>query len=374
MTVGGSRYVPCDRGVAMARGSFTEAERRAHEAHVSSCDDCRMLARLHADVTVLGDLRRGDEKVVASAVEGTLARLDRTRSAAGGRRRAMPGLLVVVLVAGSSAGAFAARRQLAWLASATGEVLFARRRTPPDRAAAEAAVRAKRGIRVAAAGTEPIPARFPEPAPGPAAPPVQSIPQRKAALAGSPRPSSWQRSEARPIALPAEAPAGTSPGTGSAPDIEGPRHSLGSLSSPASPESRSSPASRPFLLPVPGARQLLADGTAARARGERAVAVGIFGRLQSRYPTSPEALVSLISSGQLLLDQGDFAGALAAFGAYRERSPAGSLAEEALDGLARSFAGLARFDEERRTWRELMARFPRSAYLPRARARLQLSQ
>jgi TolA-binding protein len=126
------------------------------------------------------------------------------------------------------------------------------------------------------------------------------------------------------------------------------------------------------LQPVPGARQLLADGTAARARGERAVAVGIFWQLQSRYPSSPEAEVSLISSGQLLLDRGDFAGALAAFGAYRERSPAGSLAEEALDGLARAYAGLSRFDEERRTWRELMDRFPRSAYSPRARARLQL--
>jgi hypothetical protein len=69
---------------------------------------------------------------------------------------------------------------------------------------------------------------------------------------------------------------------------------------------------------------------------------------------------------------GDFGGALAAFGAHRERSPAGALAEEALDGLARAFAGPARFDEERLTWRELMARFPRSVYLPRARARLQL--
>jgi hypothetical protein len=325
VTVAGSRYVPCDRGVALARGSFPEAERRACEVHVSSCDDCRMVARLHADVTVLGDLRPGDEKVVTSAVEGTLARLDRTRSAAGGRRRAMPGLLVIVLVAGSSAGAFAARKHLAWLMSATGDVLFARPRTHPDPAAAQAVRHANRGIRVAAAGTEPSPARFPEPAPGPAAAPVQSVAPRKSGLAGS-------------------------------------------------PESRASPAPRPFLLPVSGARQLLADGTAARALGERAVAVGIFRQLQARYPSSPEALVSLISSGHLLLDRGDFAGALAEFGAYRERSPAGSLAEEALDGLARAFAGLARFDEERRAWRELMARFPRSAYSPRARARLQLPQ
>jgi len=82
--------------------------------------------------------------------------------------------------------------------------------------------------------------------------------------------------------------------------------------------------------------------------------------------------VALVSSGQLLLDGGDFSGALAAFRAYRVRAPAGPLVEEALDGAARALDGLGRPSEERAVWREMVARFPGSAYLPRATRRLRV--
>jgi TolA-binding protein len=117
---------------------------------------------------------------------------------------------------------------------------------------------------------------------------------------------------------------------------------------------------------------LLASGTAARARGDRAAAVAFFRQLQIEYPAAKESQVALVSAGQLLLDGGDFSGALAAFHAYCERASAGPLVEEALDGAARALAGLGRNDEERAVWLGMVARFPGSAYLPRATQRLRV--
>jgi TolA-binding protein len=98
--------------------------------------------------------------------------------------------------------------------------------------------------------------------------------------------------------------------------------------------------------------------------------VAFFRQLQIEYPAATDSQVGLVSSGQLLLDGGDFSGALAAFRAYRERVPAGPLVEEALDGTARALAGLGRANEERTVWREMITRFPGSAYLSRATQRL----
>jgi TolA-binding protein len=100
--------------------------------------------------------------------------------------------------------------------------------------------------------------------------------------------------------------------------------------------------------------------------------VALFRQLQIQYPAATESQVALVSSGQLLLDGGDFIGALAAFRAYRERVPSGALVEEALDGAARALAGLGRVNEERTIWRELVIQFPGSAYLPRATQRLRV--
>jgi tetratricopeptide (TPR) repeat protein len=128
----------------------------------------------------------------------------------------------------------------------------------------------------------------------------------------------------------------------------------------------------PTEHPALSAGALLASGTAARARGDRAAAVAFFRQLQVAYPAAKESQVALVSSGQLLLDGGDLGGALAAFRAYRERAPAGPLIEEALDGAARALAGLGRHSEERTVWREMVARFPGSAYVPRATQRLRV--
>jgi len=317
----------CDLGGKALRVAVSEAERKLRAAHLSSCIDCRVMARLNADFEALGDLRPADEAIVDAAAEATIARLGRADRTA--KRRAMPGLLALVLWIGASAGAVAAGHRLVRLASN------------------EAAVRSPRG-------TDDHPGHHAKIAGEPVVGAVASVPTRPPVSAAPISVVEAPRSR-RSVRVALAAP---------------PNLSALSVREAGGPTEGPSSAGAPAASPTPTARQLLAAGTAARAGGARARAVDLFRRLQELYPGSAEARVALVSSGQLLLDSGDFAGAAAAFGGYRRKAPAGALIEEALDGLARSLAGLRRFDDERQIWRELVERFPRSAYLPRATQRL----
>jgi len=123
--------------------------------------------------------------------------------------------------------------------------------------------------------------------------------------------------------------------------------------------------------PVPDldARQLfVAAGQARRARNF-AEAQGLYRALQAHFPGSPEATLSFLSLGDLLLSQGAVAQALAQFDAYLASGDA-TMAEEALVGRARTLARLGRTEEERAAWRELLSRFPQSDYRWRAQQRL----
>jgi hypothetical protein len=348
----------CDLGVGRRRrGPLSPAERqlqRGYDEHLASCDDCRVLARLNADVDPLGDVRPGDEAVVAAAADMALLRLGRIESAAG-RRRALPGLVVVVLMLGTSAGAVAARRQLVRLASTVAETLFPTRRT------------LRRDQRVAP------PVRSPSRATGVVAP-VASNPAAESRSTAAPE---------LPTMVPAPVPGAVPAPVAVAVAVAQPQrlrqvHQLEGVEPlvwhdvPGSPTGSPGQPFAPRPSPPPTARALLASGTAARARGDRAAAVAFFRQLQIGYPAAKESQVALVSAGQLLLDAGDFSGALAAFGAYRARDPAGPLVEEALDGAARALAGLGRDSEERAVWREMVARFPGSAYVPRATQRLRV--
>jgi TolA-binding protein len=123
--------------------------------------------------------------------------------------------------------------------------------------------------------------------------------------------------------------------------------------------------------PVPDldARQLfVAAGQARRARNF-AEAEGLYRVLQAHFPGSPEATLSFLSLGDLLLSQGAIAQALAQFDAYLASGDA-MMAEEALVGRARTLARLGRTEEERAAWRALLSRFPQSDYRWRAQQRL----
>ena len=98
--------------------------------------------------------------------------------------------------------------------------------------------------------------------------------------------------------------------------------------------------------------------------------------MQAHFPGSPEATLSFLSLGDLLLSQGAIAlsqgalaQALAQFDAYLASGDT-MMAEEALVGRARTLARLGRTEEERAAWRALLSRFPQSDYRWRAQQRL----
>lgn len=121
--------------------------------------------------------------------------------------------------------------------------------------------------------------------------------------------------------------------------------------------------------PPPSASELFSAGNKARSRGDAASALGLYGRLQSEYPTSPEALAAKISIGMLELQRGQASSALGQFRAYR-RANARSLRAEALWGEAEALRALGRSDEERAALESLLSDHPGSAYAPAARKRL----
>jgi TolA-binding protein len=122
--------------------------------------------------------------------------------------------------------------------------------------------------------------------------------------------------------------------------------------------------------PAPDPEQLLRDANEARRARRIDDAVRAYRALQTTHPSSKEAVLSHLSLGNLELERGAFAGALAQFDAYL-RGGGAEMGEEALLGKARALAGLGRADEERAVWRDLQARYPRSEYLWRARQRLE---
>ena len=99
-------------------------------------------------------------------------------------------------------------------------------------------------------------------------------------------------------------------------------------------------------------------------------AASLYRRLQREFPGTPEALVSAVPLGRLLLDGGAARPALAAFDAYLRDVPRGPLVAEALYGKGRALEALGDRDEERRAWERLVGDHAGSAYVPHAQRRL----
>jgi hypothetical protein len=113
---------------------------------------------------------------------------------------------------------------------------------------------------------------------------------------------------------------------------------------------------------------LLRQANRARSGGQIDRAVMLLKELQAKFGNSPEAHVSSVSLGKLLMLSSSHGAALLQFTRYLERS--GPLEEEALVGRAQALQGLGRGGEERATWQRLLARFPSSVYAAAARERL----
>ena len=185
--------------------------------------------------------------------------------------------------------------------------------------------------------------------------------------APEPRASRARDHAPRRPAAQAEAPQESPPPVAPAPPAEVERRRR-----PAARAAEAVPASEP-VSPVaePTPASLFAHANAVRRAGEVREAIALYQDLRQRFPDSPQAQLSAISQGDLLLGEGEPAKAIAAYAAYLQAAPSGRLAQEALFGKARGLGLLGRNQEERRTWEELARRFPHSAYRPAAARRLQ---
>jgi hypothetical protein len=174
------------------------------------------------------------------------------------------------------------------------------------------------------------------------------------------------------------------PPTGAGARAQGPEAEVPPTVAPASPTvAPASPAARPRPARPPAHAVVLARSsesetpaailrlaTEARQKGDRGRAAELYRRLQREFSASPEAVLSAIPLGGLLLDDGLPRAALAEFDRYLAGARGGALIPEALYGRARALARLGDRVRERETWSRLCADFPESAYAPLGRRRL----
>jgi TolA-binding protein len=142
-------------------------------------------------------------------------------------------------------------------------------------------------------------------------------------------------------------------------------------SPPAEAVSPTTPATPRAAAPEETPRALFQRANEARRLGEGTRAASLYRKLVARFPTSPEAALSQVRLGGMLLEQGDGRTALAHFDRYLAEQPGGALSPEALYGRGRALASLGRSAEEARAWTRLLADFPKSPYAGHARRRLE---
>jgi TolA-binding protein len=147
---------------------------------------------------------------------------------------------------------------------------------------------------------------------------------------------------------------------------------LAPASDVATPPSSAAPAKTPVLTPSSpsSSAQLFRKANDLRRAGQAQQAIQLYRSLQRDYPGSAEAALSPVSLGGLLLNRASAGAALEQFDHYLAASPGAALAAEALYGRARALQALGRHSEEKRTWEQLLARFPGCPYRESARRRL----
>jgi tetratricopeptide (TPR) repeat protein len=267
-----------DQAVIARRGDLDREQRRSLGEHLDECGLCRASRDAALAFDDSGDVQVGDEEIVRRTVDAAM-----TASRAPGRshrgRVLRPAVTALVLFATAAAAAAAGGRVAAYLGMGP---FFSS--AQQEGSTMTKVVPARRGFS-AMADVERVDRD-----------PTSSV--RGAAGAGPSEPEGARATAARP---------------------------------PASGVTSTVPALVPSAAVRPAAA-LFARAKEARREGRTGEAIAAFRRLQRDYPDSPEAVVSLVSVGELLAAASAWVDALECFDAYLRRAPAGPLAPEALAG------------------------------------------
>lgn len=311
---------PENLGVRARRGALLSGEQAELDRLLEASPTLRMAHQLGKDFDQVAAVKAGDEQRVSRFVERALAARNSRRSRLLNPRRLSP-WMAAAAVFGICGVAFGLRG--AWLA---------KRATPPIASAAlrssDHTGRARRSAATPRTDTAPLDEH---PAPMPCA------------TASMAAPVTSVRS---PSNVPEPAPVIIS-----APERKGPTGTF----APEQPTEANAAA-------------LLRQANKARSLGELDRAMVLLQQMQNKFGNSPEARVSQVSLGKLLLLKGSPEAALQQFSNYLVAP--GPLEEEALVGRAQALESLGRASEERSTWERLLTRFPNSVYAGPARKRL----
>lgn len=333
------------------------AERARIDAHLETCLACRLHRRAREDFEHDARATQTDEERARALARGAIALLRGAEGAAeapltpaleqvhrgrtaGGRWRRGLALAGVLLGCGGAA------------AAATGAISLGDMLPSHTLAAHDQPAEPPRGLSPGSAGlTRPV-----------LTPPVRPP------TAPTPTPTNLPADEAEPgnrreLASAAEtraAPADSMRGPASPPAMADP-------SVPAEP-TVAGPAA---TSTEPTAQHLFTAASRARRQGELESALRIYGELQRRFPGTREEIAARVITGQIHLERGQAANALANFERYLVVAPAGALAEEARVGRALALRRLSRPDHERSAWLSLLQAHPQSLHANKARERLQ---
>ncbi|WP_437637631.1 tetratricopeptide repeat protein [Sorangium sp. So ce854] len=326
------------------RGVATEPDRLAFDAHLGACASCRMTWEIAQDFDAVGAAEPGDAELLAR-----IARVAIGRAAACGApdNDVLSGDDAAPRGSGFIRQRAAGWRRGAWLYAAAAVLLGG----------------------AAAAATALLDRR---PAPGPGARPVEPALRAVVARPRPPAPAAPPAPDVAPTgaqpaptgAQPAQAASGGAPASGGA--------GLTELAAPA-PRPHDTPRAPGASAPPPAAstaEQLFREANDARRAGSAQRAIELYRALQRRFAGSPEATLSLVSLGSLLLDGGSPGAALAQFDRYLGVAGARPLAVEALYGRGRALRALGRSGDEAQTWRRMLREHPSSPYAEHARRRL----
>ncbi|WP_437962339.1 tetratricopeptide repeat protein (plasmid) [Sorangium sp. So ce119] len=374
------------------RGVATEPDRRAFDAHLGACASCRMSWVLAQDFDAVGAAEPGDAELLARIASVAIG-----RAGGGGAPDDVPRTDRPVWPVGDTPalregapvwpesalalreGAPALREGApVWPESAPvrpdndvrrgddvappGSGMAGRYKAGWRRSAWLYAAAAVLLCGVAAAAT----ALVERPAPGPSARRVEPSLRAVVSRARPPAPSAAAPSEAAPPA-PDGAPA---PGGAALPELAAPAPRPPEAARGPGAEAARGPGAAASSTAASTAEQLFREANDARRAGSTQRAIELYRALQKRFAGSPEATLSLVSLGGLLLNGGSAAAALAQFDRYLGVAGARPLAVEALYGRGRALRALGRSGDEAQTWRRLLREHPSSPYAEHARRRL----